>query len=271
MTKFVHLSDLHLSPDFEAQGQPDTSINVKNAIKVIQALNPAPEFVVISGDLTNTGSEADFALVRELLADISIPVFLTLGNCDDRGEFYRTFMPDADISDAPYNHSQVFDGVHLITLDSTIPKKLSGELKSSQLDWLSKTLELSPDIPKVIAIHHPPTSVALPVLSSICLQNAQELQNRLKNKNVIALLCGHVHYNQMSFLGEIPCFISAGLHTHFDISFNDGLKVMDNPSFNVCSVIDNKIMVQTITLPSSGEVLKIVPNEVMQQSIDSIE
>lgn len=271
MTRFVHLSDLHLSPDFEAQGQPDTSINLKNAVKIIQGLEPTPEFVVVSGDLTNTGSKADFALAKELLDTLPMPVLLTLGNCDDRKEFYKTFLPEVHASDEPYNHSQIFGDVHIILMDSTIPKKLSGELRQGQLDWLSEALEQSPDIPKVVVIHHPPTPVAIPVLSSILLKNAQEFEKRLKNKNVIAILCGHVHYNQVSFLGDVPCFISSGLHTHFDITFQEGLKAMDKPSFNLCSVVDKKIVVQTLSLPSSGEVLKEIPNEVMQANIDKVE
>jgi len=263
MNRFVHLTDLHLSPDFEAQGQQDTSLNVKNAIKMIQALSPLPEFVVVSGDLTYIGSEAEFVLAKELLDVIPVPVFSTLGNCDDREMFYKIFLPDLQLTNEPYNCS--------ITLDSTIPKKLSGELTIGQLDWLSKTLELSPDIPKVIAIHHPPTAVAIPVLSSICLQNSEAFLKRIENKNVIAILCGHVHYNQMSFLGEIPCFISSGLHSHFDVSYKDGLRAMDNPSFNLCSIEDNKIVVQTIVVPSSGQEVNILPNGVMQQFIDDIE
>ena len=198
-----------------------------------------------------------------LLETKSEPYFLTAP--------YKTFVPDVTPSSEPYNYSQIFDGVHAITLDSSIPKKLSGELSATQLDWLSETLELSPDIPKVIAIHHQPTPVAIPVLSSVLLKNAQEFQKRLANKNVIAILCGHVHYNQMSFLGDIPCFISSGLHSHFDITFKDGLRVMDNPSFNLCSIANGKIAVQTLFLPSSGRELKIVTNEVMQQVIDRLE
>ena len=271
MTTFVHLSDLHLSPDFEAQGEPDTSINLKNAIKMIQALEPAPEFIVVTGDLTDTGNEADSTLVKELLDSLAMPVLLTLGNHDVREVFYKTFVPDVTPSSEPYNYSQVFDGVHIITLDSSIPEKLSGELSAHQLDWLSEMLDLSPDIPKVIAIHHPPTPVAIPVLSSILLKNAEEFQERLENKNVAAILCGHVHYNQMSFLGDIPCFISSGLHSHFDITFKDGLRVMDNPSFNLCSIVNGKIAVQTISLPSSGEVLREISNETMQATIDKVE
>lgn len=271
MTTFVHLTDLHLNPEFEAHGQPDTSVNLRNAIEMIRGLEPPPKFVVISGDLTDTGSEAEFALVKELLSEIPVPILLTVGNCDVKQDLYQTILPDLHVLNDAYNYSQIFEDVHIILLDSTIPKKISGELKEDQLDWLSETLEQSPDIPKVVIMHHPPTHVGLPILSSVCLQNPEALVSRLENKNVIAIFCGHVHHNQMRFFGDVPCFVGSGLHTHFDITNQNGLRALNNPSFNLCHVEDKKIVVQTVSLPSKSDVVMEISNEAMQEAIDKAE
>ena len=57
MTRFVHLTDLHIShPDSgDTMLRSDTPAQVASAVAAINRLDPAPDFVIASGDLTNIG------------------------------------------------------------------------------------------------------------------------------------------------------------------------------------------------------------------------
>ena len=84
MIKFIHITDLHLShPDLDDPNlHSDTEGAFREIIKVILLMEEKPKFVVLSGDLTNTGDKKSYQLLKELLKLLSVPVILAIGNHD---------------------------------------------------------------------------------------------------------------------------------------------------------------------------------------------
>jgi 3',5'-cyclic AMP phosphodiesterase CpdA len=70
--RLAHLSDLHF-------GKHDTIVSATLARELEEQ---APNLVVVSGDFTQTGSEAEFRAARDFLATLSAPVFAVPGNHD---------------------------------------------------------------------------------------------------------------------------------------------------------------------------------------------
>ena len=66
----------------------DTAACLGNAVAAVAALDPAPDIIVATGDLTDFGRPEEYELLRELLAPLGKPIYLIPGNHDER-EKYR--------------------------------------------------------------------------------------------------------------------------------------------------------------------------------------
>src|SRR5262249_57956568 len=80
----AQISDLHVT----AKGKKlfdriDTPAYLARAVAHLNALDPRPDFVWITGDLVDQGSAAEYAHLRELLQPLRIPWALMPGHHDD--------------------------------------------------------------------------------------------------------------------------------------------------------------------------------------------
>jgi 3',5'-cyclic AMP phosphodiesterase CpdA len=60
-------------------------------VKSVQATLPQPDAVLVSGDLADHATDAEYECVRELLASLRAPVYVVAGNHDDRRALNRHF------------------------------------------------------------------------------------------------------------------------------------------------------------------------------------
>src|SRR5262245_6213568 len=121
----AQLSDPHIRLGDDA---PDRALAA--AVAAVAALDPAPDAVLVSGDLADTGDPREYARVRELLAPLPMPYHVLPGNHDDVAALEAVFGPvsyAADVGD-----------LRLVALDSTIPGRGDGRIPldalESQLD-----------------------------------------------------------------------------------------------------------------------------------------
>src|SRR5262245_48696569 len=78
---FAQISDSHIG--FAAQPNPDPIATLQEAIDRINALNPAPAFVIHTGDLTHAQRAGAFDTVNEMLKGVNTgQVFFTPGEHD---------------------------------------------------------------------------------------------------------------------------------------------------------------------------------------------
>lgn len=88
-----HLSDIHLFAK-ESNSQlirPDIAQALRCIVADIAAFEPAIDAVVLTGDLTESGTPEDYALLRQLLAPLSAKVLAIPGNHDLRSNFRQAF------------------------------------------------------------------------------------------------------------------------------------------------------------------------------------
>ena len=166
---FVHLSDLHISnPNVTDEHLfSDTTQTFEHVKSLIVTLEPKPEFIVVSGDLTNRGDRESYLELRRLLADMNVPLLLALGNHDDREAFYEVVLEQPERGDAPYDYARDFDGLRVIVLDSSAANQVYGSLEPEQFTWLEVELAANPETPKLVVIHHPPAPMHLPIFDQI--------------------------------------------------------------------------------------------------------
>ncbi len=237
---FVHLTDLHIGnpavPDDHLYS--DTSSTLSAILADVKKLVPQPSFIVASGDLTNRGDQASYDELKRILAEaeLDMPVLFALGNHDRRDGFYPAMLGVEDHAMAPYDHSQVIDGIHVVVLDSSVPNKIGGSFEPGQLDWLKGELESHPELPKLLVMHHAPALDANPDMEweSLTIADTEALRDAVAGKNVIGILSGHIHFDRVSHWYGIPVVVGIGQHAATDVLWlHEGLRMLDGASFAI--------------------------------------
>ncbi len=80
MTSFAQLSDPHLRAGRDDRGAARA---LEIAVAAVLDLDPAPDAVLVSGDIGEHGDPAEYGMARELLAPLPMPVHVLSGNHDD--------------------------------------------------------------------------------------------------------------------------------------------------------------------------------------------
>ena len=88
------VSDMHVRAGGKlAYGVVDTAAHLRRCIAHILKLKQRPDAVVMTGDLVDGGKPEEYALLREIIAPLAMPVYLIPGNHDER-EALRAAFPD---------------------------------------------------------------------------------------------------------------------------------------------------------------------------------
>ena len=151
---FVQLSDTHWG--FQGAANPDALVTLPKAIAAVNALDPQPDFIVFTGDLTHTTDDPAerrrrLAGFKQNISRLKVrEIRLMPGEHDaslDRGEAYKEFF-------GPTHYAFDHKGVHFIALDNVSdPAARIGE---EQLAWLKADLEKQPREARIVVLTHRP-------------------------------------------------------------------------------------------------------------------
>ncbi|MEJ7688395.1 MAG: phosphodiesterase [Variovorax sp.] len=196
-TLLVQLTDLHIRENGRlAYGRLDTAPYLRQAVASVLQLKQAPDAVVITGDLTDFGRDAEYAHLAALLAPLQMPVYLMPGNHDDRDRLRRSFPAHAYLRGSGFVQYAVQVGdLQLLTLDTCVAGHSYGTLDAARLDWLAQQLDLCRGRPVVVAMHHPPFRTLIGHMDDIgLLEGADALEALIsRHPNVERVICGHLH------------------------------------------------------------------------------
>jgi len=174
----VLLSDLHINAEHEGMTE-----KLHMALRDVTSFDPAPDVIVLGGDLVDGGREKDYEQLRKILSKYRLPqVYGLMGNheyydiwYDAQGVWSRETMPngktDAEARERfirfmnypgrPY-HDVWVNGVHLIMLSQEaylqeLPWVGEGAWYSDeQLNWLREVMKTHADgSPALVFIHQP--------------------------------------------------------------------------------------------------------------------
>lgn len=255
---FVHLTDLHVGNPAVVDDHlySDTSTTLERILADIKLLQPAPSFIVASGDLTNRGDVDSYEQLKRLIAasGLDIPFLFALGNHDRRDGFYPAMHGRTENVWAPYDHAQVIDGIHVIVLDSSVPNKIGGAFEPGQLDWLKAELEQHADLPKLLVTHHAPALDANPAMEweSLSIDDTEALRQAVAGKNVIGILSGHIHFDRVSNWYGIPVVVGIGQHAATDVLWlHEGLRMLEGASFAIGTLRSSGLSITFAPQPAS--------------------
>ncbi len=203
--KFLHFTDIHLTPSGETIRDRDPAQSFAAALNHAAAHHPDADFAVITGDLANWGETAAYAVLRDQIAAAPWPVRLVLGNHDNRDRFLEVF-PDHP-RDANGFVQYVFDSVQgpMIVLDTVEPGTHAGRLCDRRLGWLAERLS-EIDRPAMLFMHHHPVPSHLPAMDVIGLMEAQPFRDLVgaQRERIRHIFFGHCHLVLTGSLAGVP-------------------------------------------------------------------
>jgi Icc protein len=188
----VQLSDPHLGAEW-AGGDPAAGLAA--VVESVRSMAQQPDAVLVSGDLADHATDAEYAQVRELLAPLRAPLYVLPGNHDDRRALHRHFGVPGGAGE-PVQYSVGLGPLRLVVLDTTRPGEDPGALDAERLGWLDAELAAAPEQLTVIAMHHPPLVTGVPEWDDFGLAAADrralgEVVER--HPQVRRLVAGHLH------------------------------------------------------------------------------
>ncbi len=206
----AQLTDLHIRPlGLPAYRVAETNMLAARAAEAVRALDPAPDLIVLTGDLTDNGLPAEYEELKALIARLPAPVLCVLGN-HDRRETFRAAFPDR-AGEGPFI-GFVHDAgpLRLIGLDSVTPGAGHGTLCDARLDALEAALADRPDAPTLIFLHHPPFDCGIRHMDAIALLEGRERFRAIvaANPQVRRIACGHHHRPIATAFGGAVTMIS---------------------------------------------------------------
>lgn len=255
----LHLSDTHL----RAGGAPlyddvDSEAYLARAVASIDASGIRPDALVFTGDLADFGETDAYdrvrALVEPLAARLETRVVWVMGNHDDRAAFRSRLLPgDGAEPTAPVDRVDEFDGLRIVTLDTSVPGAHHGEVSSEQLQWLAEVLATPAPLGTILAMHHPPVPSVLDLAASVELRDQRSLADVLRGSDVRAILAGHLHYSTFATFAGIPVSVaSATCYTQDLMVPVGGTRPQDAAQgFNLVHVYDETVVHSVVPLAAS--------------------
>jgi len=198
---FVQLSDTHWG--FSGPNiNPDSQGTLKKAVAAVNALDEQPDFVVFTGDLTQTTDDRKIrrdrmAEFRDIVSQLKVKTVRFMpGEHDaslDRGEAYQEFFGDLHYT---FDHN----GVHFIALDNVSdPTAAVGE---KQLHWLQADLKQMKSDARIVVLTHRPLFDLAPDWDWATRDGEAVIGTLLQHPNV-TVLYGHIHQEHHHMTGHI--------------------------------------------------------------------
>lgn len=206
----AQISDTHIALD-----SPDADQRIRDfelTIADINALDPAPDVIVHTGDIVHSGKQDEYALALSTLGKAHARVYVLAGNKDNRAKLREAFStcgylaPDCDfveyaIEDYP---------VRLIALDTLKPGSNKGDFCWKRLRHFTDMIDVETAKPIAVFAHHPPFEVTVGPdrihfeTPEIMFRLRQALQH---SGRVVAVFSGHVHRAAAGYVGCIPAMV----------------------------------------------------------------
>lgn len=228
----AQISDLHIKPRGRlAFGRVDTAKALERCVAALNAFEPAPDFVVISGDLVDTPLAEEYDHLKQLLRGLELPFAAVPGNHDSREIMRAAFAPSCyAFASGALNQRIEVGSLDLLLLDSNVPGKPYGELDAATLQWLEAELSSSYDRPALLFLHHPPFLAGIWHMDRQNLVNASDLARIVaRHPRVRLVATGHIHRSILTMFAGRTCTICPAPNHAVDLD----LAQMRPPSFRV--------------------------------------
>jgi 3',5'-cyclic-AMP phosphodiesterase len=206
----AQISDTHLTLDTADADR--RMIDFASTIADINALDPAPDVIIHTGDIVHNGRPDEYAQAAAILSEARAPVYVLPGNKDDRKNLRTAFSARGYLAPGSDCIDYAVEGypVRVIALDTLSPGSAKGEFSLEQAKRLIELMDAEATKPIAVFTHHPPFEVT--VGPERChfetLDGMSRLRQALQHSGrVIAIFSGHVHRAAEGLVGTIPASV----------------------------------------------------------------
>lgn len=250
--RIVQVTDLHLTAD-----PADTFLDVRTAetaarvFDAIRDLEPAPDLVVATGDLTQDGEVASYRRLRTLAESLPCEMRCVLGNHDGRRAFRAGWEGQSMPDDAPLDYTFDIGGLRLIVLDTTVPGEEGGRLEEDQLRWLARQVDAAGPAPKIILLHHHPVEVGSPWMDRMMLSNGDDFFRAIApgKATTLGIIFGHVHQDFETRWEGVPVLGTRPTSVPFTPRTDRFIPSDDPPGYRVVEIEDGRLQSRTVPVP----------------------
>ena len=192
---FVQISDTHVG--FKGQANADAAATLQQVVDRVNALQPAPAFVLHTGDQTHGQKAGAFDTVAEILKGVKTErIFYAPGEHDvflDGGQEYLSRYGKGTVGGRGW---QSFDykGTHFVGLVNVLKYKGEGmgALGEDQIEWLEKDLAPLSSSTPVVIFSHVPLWAVYPQWGWTT-EDAGRALAYLRRFGSVTVLNGHIH------------------------------------------------------------------------------
>jgi 3',5'-cyclic AMP phosphodiesterase CpdA len=251
--RIAHLADFHLpaAADKVVNGVKPHA-NLLQAVEAVRKQTPAPELIVLGGDLLDNGEHESYQAVADVFGDLQAPVHLVLGNHDSLPGLRKTWQP-AKAPDFPGYYSFDFKGLHIVILNSSVAGKEFGRLDERQLLWLSEDLHQSNLKPVLIFLHHPPFDTGISWLDKVKLANVEGFWEIIPPfaQNILGVFSAHLHLQHTCTRRGVLAAGTPAVSWQFSGNADAARAALSSepPGFNLIDVHDRRLAVRTVRFP----------------------
>ena len=155
----AQITDTHLDP--ESPNAAARSRDLERCVADINGLDPLPDAVIHTGDITHNGTAAKYHQALEILGELRPPLHIAVGNRDDRELIAANFTTGRDLlPGTPFiQYSLDCYPVRLIALDTLSETSNMGDFCGVRAASLAQALAEETAKPTALFMHHPPFEV----------------------------------------------------------------------------------------------------------------
>ena len=210
--RIIQITDLHLKTKPSQLWGVDVDASLNAVLAHIQGRNPAPDFIIATGDLVGDEPEA-YGRLREFLEPLGVPVYCLPGNHDFPAVMGQVLRSGS----MRWERHLVFDNWQLVLLDSSFPGTPVGHLARRELALLDTALAVHPDLHTLVCLHHSPLPVGTTWLDTMTVVNGEALFAILERyPRVQAVVWGHIHAEFTGRRGNIQLFATPATSVQFN-------------------------------------------------------
>lgn len=242
--EILHLSDIHYRNHYEQAEAGYLSVLAKmtpplvNLKKCLDQIDKSKlDGVVITGDLTEEGTEQDYMELKRFLNQElgSLPVFVTLGNHDIKSAFFKGWGLCKDKNtDSQESYNAVYDlfDTKVISLDNAIAGYPNGVITHNQYLWLKDQLTENSGKKIILIFHHPLLSNQANIPPAYWDSLFFEL---ISGSRILGILCGHTHHQYLGNFAGVPYTIAPSMsfrgRSCLDLEI---VKFEEFPGYQIC-------------------------------------
>ena len=241
---FALLTDLHVNP----KSASDTALH-----QIVDEINKAEfDFVVVTGDLTNTGSNGELEAVSDALKQLNKPYYVIPGNHETNWsesaglQFNRLFGNDRFLFRK--------NGFLMIGMNTGPFMRMGdGLVKQEDLKWITRELNhAKTNHELVISFNHYPLADGL--------SNWESVTGILKPNNCILSFCGHGHRLTLLNFDGIPGIMGRAMM----------MPKSKLPGYNIAELRNDSVYVSQKEIGKQKEPASVKINYLKPESITSL-